>query len=122
MKFYTLLLPLLLSACSEKVQIGRLDHSKIEKSKLTTQIQKLIDSAKVTGVAIAIFNEGEVVYEKAFGYANLESGEPLTTDMVFYGASFSKAVFAYLVSQLAAEGIIDLDRPLRNICRSRCLT
>lgn len=104
-----------ISGCSTKEsQIEKLDGSHISKSKLTAKIQSLIDSASVTGISIAIFNDNKIAYQKSFGYANLKEKDSLSNKTVFYGASFSKAVFGYLVAQLVDEGIIDLDKPLQD--------
>ena len=101
--------------CSEKeLQIKKLDSSQISEVELTIKIQSLIDTAKVAGVSIAIFNNNEIAYQKSFGYANLAKKDSLSNNKVFYGASFSKAVFGYLVAQLANEGVIDLDKPLQD--------
>jgi CubicO group peptidase (beta-lactamase class C family) len=80
---------------------------------LTQRIQTLIDEAGVAGLAVTIFNDNEIAYQKGFGYANYETKDTLTTDQVFYGASFSKAVFGYLVADLVLDGTIDLDTPLQ---------
>ncbi len=94
--------------------IKKLNDSQVSKSELTTKIQSLMDSADVTGVSVTIFNDNKIDYQKSFGYANLEKKDSLTNKTVFYAASFSKAVFGYLVAQLADEGIIDLDKPLQD--------
>ena len=73
-----------------------------------------MQSAHVTGLAISIFNNNEVVYQKAFGYENEDTKDTLSINTIFYGASLSKAVFAHLVMQLVEEGKIDLDTPLQN--------
>ena len=85
----------------------------IKEVELTKRIQLLMDSAHVTGLAISIFNKNKAVYKKAFGYANYDTKDRLKTDQIFYGASLSKAVFGYLVANLAKEDIIDLDKPLQ---------
>lgn len=72
-----------------------------------------MDSAQVTGMALSIINHNEPIYQRAFGLANAETGDSLRTDQLFYAASFSKAVFAYLVAQLVEEGQLDLDKPLQ---------
>lgn len=100
-------------ACMTESKIHRIDGSKIAAKDLSEKIQNLVDTAQVTGLAISIINENEPVFQKAFGYANFETKERLQTDHVFYGASFSKAVFGYLVAQLVVEGVIDLDKPLQ---------
>ncbi|GHA62203.1 serine hydrolase domain-containing protein [Pontibacter akesuensis] len=94
--------------------IHRINGSKITASELDKTIIHLMDTAKVTGVAITIFNKNRVVYQKAFGYGNAATKTPLSANTIFYGASLSKAVFSVLVMQLVEEGVIDLDTPLQS--------
>ena len=63
------------------------------------------------GLAVAVIDRGRVSSVQAFGHRNAK-GEPLTVDTVMYGASLTKAVFAYTVMQLVEEGKVDLDRPV----------
>jgi CubicO group peptidase (beta-lactamase class C family) len=63
------------------------------------------------GLAVAVIDEGRVVYSKAYGVRNA-ANQPLEKDTVMYGASLTKSVFAYMVMQLVDEGRIDLDRPI----------
>ena len=111
--FVCVLLPFLSLGCTAEHMIHRVDGSRISHNELSSRIQTLMDSAQVSGLAISILNPGEVAYQAAFGYANVDTGDTLRTDHIFYGASFSKAVFAYLVAQLVEEGVLDLDRPLQ---------
>ncbi len=67
--------------------------------------------AGARGLAVAVIDRGRVSSVQAFGHRNAE-GEPLTVDTVMYGASLTKAVFAYTVMQLVKEGKVDLDRPV----------
>jgi CubicO group peptidase (beta-lactamase class C family) len=60
------------------------------------------------GIAIAVIENGKVKLVKTWGKRNAK-GEPLTPDTVMYGASLTKAVFAYTVMQLVEEGRLDLD-------------
>lgn len=75
-------------------------------------IRKLMDTAHVTGLCLGIVQDNRVVYVKAYGYKDKAAGTMNDTATCFYGASFSKAVFAYLVMELVDSGVIDLDRPL----------
>ena len=63
------------------------------------------------GLAIAVVDQGQVTTVQAFGDRNA-SGAPLTASTIMYGASLTKAVFAYTVMQLAEEGKVDLDRSI----------
>ncbi len=94
--------------------ITRLDDSKITTRELNQKIQKLVDTANVTGITVSIFNQDTLTYQKAFGYANHDKKDSLQANQVFYGASLSKSVFGYLVAHLVKDGIIDLDKPLQS--------
>ncbi|MEA2564473.1 MAG: serine-type D-Ala-D-Ala carboxypeptidase/endopeptidase [Acidobacteriota bacterium] len=111
-----LLLAALIAGCASTAPsqnvIKRLDGSKIQAQELTSRIEELTKKANVHGLAITIFNDREIVYSRAFGVKNMDTGEPLRMDTVFYGASLSKAVSAVLFMKLAEDGILDLDTPL----------
>jgi CubicO group peptidase (beta-lactamase class C family) len=104
----------ILFGCSNKPKIERIDGSKIKKEELTENIKSLMGAAHVTGLAVSIFNNNEVVYQKAFGYENAGNKDTLEINSIFYGASLSKAVFSHLVMQLVEENKISLDTPLQN--------
>lgn len=116
LKHTALILSLLISIISlgQSKQIHRIDGSKTTASHLDETITRLMDTAKVTGLGITIFNNNSIVYQKAFGYSNTATSTPLTPNTIFYGASLSKAVFAALVMQLVEEEVIDLDTPLQS--------
>lgn len=63
------------------------------------------------GLAIATIDHGRVQTVRAYGARNAK-GAPLTTDTIMYGASLTKAVFAYTVMQLVEEQRLSLDRPI----------
>lgn len=58
---------------------------------------------------ILVAERGQVVYERAFGQANLEWGIPNTLDTKFEIASMTKPMTALLIMQLVEEGKIRLD-------------
>lgn len=92
--------------------IQRIDGSVISAAALTKRVEALTDTAKVAGLSITVFNNNQVVYTRQFGYANLPEKKQLTAATTMYGASFSKAIFSYIVMQLVGEKVIDLDKPL----------
>jgi CubicO group peptidase (beta-lactamase class C family) len=67
--------------------------------------------ASVPGVSLAIV-ERDRVTARGIGVTRAGGSDAVDADTVFEAASLSKPVFAYLVLRLAAEGAIDLDRPL----------
>lgn len=74
-------------------------------------VQAAMAETGAKGVAVALIDKGKVVSVKAYGARNAK-GDPLTPDTIMYGASLTKAVFGYLVTQLAVEGKLDLDAPI----------
>lgn len=78
------------------------------------QIRQAMQATGARGLALAVIEDGKVVRVAAYGDRNA-AGEPLATDTVMYGASLTKAVFAYMVMQLVDEGRLDLDRPIAEL-------
>ena len=74
-------------------------------------IPALLQLASVPGMAIATVGGADVSVE-GFGIRRVGTEDKVTGDTVFEAASLSKPVFASIVMQLAAEGAIDLTRPL----------
>ncbi len=102
----------MLPAFGQPVPLKRIDGTFLTSAEVDRTVQQLMERARVAGLALAVLNGNEVAYAKAYGYKNAKTGEPLDTGTVLYGASFSKAVFAYLSLLLVQEGRLDLDKPL----------
>ena len=74
--------------------------------------EELLQAFDVPGMAIATLTGCDVDGVRTVGVADLQSGTPVAHHTAFEAASLSKPVFAYLVLQLADEGVIDLDAPM----------
>lgn len=92
--------------------VKRLDGSAITPAEVDATVTRLMKAAEVTGAGIAIFNDGQIAYLRAYGVRDKEKDLPLTVDSVMTAASFSKVAFAYLVMQLVEEGKLNLDKPV----------
>jgi CubicO group peptidase (beta-lactamase class C family) len=75
---------------------------------VAAEIRSAMSGTQARGLALAIIDDGRVVYVGAFGDRNA-AGAPLQTTTIMYGASLTKAAFAYMVMQLVDEGVIGLD-------------
>lgn len=64
------------SCSSSKGYAGKRDSDFDE---ITTYLQSLIDTWGIPGIAIAITNDTNIVYAKAFGVKNLDTKEKLET-------------------------------------------
>jgi len=75
-------------------------------------VQGMIDAWKVPGLAVAIVKDGQVVYEKGFGYRDTEKKLPVTPDTLFAIGSSSKAFTTFVMGTLVDEGKLDWDKPV----------
>lgn len=73
---------------------------------------------KVPGLSVAVFENGEVAWAKAWGV--LESGSSRQVDVhtLFQAASLSKPLTATLAMKAVARGRIDLDQPVNRLLRA----
>jgi CubicO group peptidase (beta-lactamase class C family) len=97
---------------AQPVSVTRLDGSRITPSQIDTEVARSMRAAHVTGIGIAIFNHGNVVYLKAYGFRDEEKHLPLTPGSTMTAASLSKPAFVAMVMQLVQEHVIDLDKPV----------
>ncbi len=67
------------------------------------------DHTVTPGCALAVVKDGNIVYKRGYGIANLEYGIPITPNTIFHIASVSKHFTALAVTLLAHEGKLSLD-------------
>ncbi|ANM31491.1 hypothetical protein ABI59_20855 [Acidobacteria bacterium Mor1] len=82
------------------------------------QIDSLLVSAVAgdgPGMSVAVWHDGEVVYQGARGIADLEHGAPLTEDTRLPLASVAKPFTAYAVATLIQQKTLELDRDIRTL-------
>ena len=65
----------------------------------------------VPGVVALVTNRERVLYQGAFGVADVSTGRPLATDALFRIASMTKPVTSVALMQLVEQGKIGLDDP-----------
>jgi CubicO group peptidase (beta-lactamase class C family) len=70
-------------------------------------------SDNAPGVAVAVSRDGEIVFARGAGMANLEHSAPITPDSVFQVASVAKQFTAFATLLLVSEGKIRLDDDIR---------
>lgn len=66
----------------------------------------------IPGAVIALIEDGEIYYLKAYGFKNRKTKETMSVDTIFQVASISKTAFAITVMKLVQDGLIDLDNPI----------
>ena len=71
------------------------------------------DNPNSPGAAIAVIKDGQIVFTKGYGMANLEYNIPITPSSIFHIASESKQYTAFCIVLLAQEGRLSLDDDIR---------
>lgn len=67
------------------------------------------------GCTVAVIQDGQVVFQKGFGMANLEYEIPNEPGTIYHVASISKQFTAFAIQLLAAEGKLRLDDDVRMV-------
>ena len=75
-------------------------------------LRELLEKHDVPGAQVAVLDNGEI-HDDAGGVLSRHTQVETTTDAIFKIGSITKIWTATLVQQLADEGALDLDRPLR---------
>ncbi len=83
-------------------------------SELDKLIPTELKERSTPGTVIAIVMGDRVVYQKAFGVANVETNAPMQTEMLFRLGSTTKMFTAAAMVSLAEQGKLKLTEPIGN--------
>ena len=75
-------------------------------------VRDVMQEYDAAGVAVAVVDQKETLYQNFFGFQDVEEQIPLNEDTIMGMASVSKSFTALAVMQLAEDGRIDLDGPV----------
>jgi CubicO group peptidase (beta-lactamase class C family) len=88
------------------------DFSKLEE---TAQVE--MKATNTPGAAIGIVKDGQLVWSRGLGVANVETEQPVTPETLFRLGSTTKMFTAAALVMLAEEGKLKLDEPV-----GKCIT
>jgi CubicO group peptidase (beta-lactamase class C family) len=77
------------------------------------QLFAVWDTPVSPGCALGIIQDGQLVYARGYGMANLEHGVPISSQTVFRIASTSKQFTAMCIALLVEQGQLSLDDDIR---------
>ena len=80
--------------------------------RIDAYMQEQVDSNRIAGVVALVLRDGEVVYQRAVGWADREARRPMSTDAIFRIASQTKALTSIAIMMLVEEGTIALNNPV----------
>ena len=99
-------------AVQAKVEQGILPAVVVRGEDVHYTLAERMAKHKVPGVSIAVFDNYRLVWAKAYGVADAETGAPVTETTLFQAGSISKSVNALTVMTAVADGKLALDTPI----------
>lgn len=84
----------------------------------TAGLEERMKYYNTPAVSIAVVNNGEIEWARAFGMANTEEGIEADTNTLFQAASISKPIFSLVVMRLHEQGILDIDKDVNEYLTS----
>ncbi len=83
---------------------------------LAARLDKVVDAAvaehRLVGAVVLVARDGQVVYKRAAGLADRESGRAMREDAVFRFSSVTKPFVSAAVMKLVEDGVLRLDDPV----------
>ena len=107
----SLALSLMLVLASVPASLG-LQEQQPDFSQLEKVVLEELNETNTPGATIAIVSGERVIYTKAFGISNVETGAPMTPEMLFRIGSTTKMFTAASLVALAVDGKLNLDEPI----------
>jgi CubicO group peptidase (beta-lactamase class C family) len=81
-------------------------------ARLDGVLQQYVDEQRIAGAVALVLKDGEVVYERAVGWRDKETGREMTPDTIFRIASQTKALTSVAILMLMEEGKLALSTPV----------
>jgi CubicO group peptidase (beta-lactamase class C family) len=78
---------------------------------IRNRLRKAVQEEKVPSLAVAVAKDRQIIWEEAFGWADLERQLPATPQTMYSLASISKPITATALMLLVQQGKVDLDQP-----------
>lgn len=82
---------------------------------LDAALAKALADNKIPGMGVAIIEDGTVVFEKGYGYADVAAKTPIGTETRFRAGSISKVFIGLSAMALVEEGKLSLDAPFASL-------
>ncbi|MCL1696932.1 serine hydrolase [Lysinibacillus sp. BPa_S21] len=103
LKIYLFIISMIVALGSLMPTIANADE---KTQKIDQFIKEQMAISKIPGVSLVIVEKGKTVYEKGFGYADVQSKTPVTPKTLFELGSTSKAFTGLAILQLEKEGLL----------------
>ncbi len=104
-----LLLPLPVIAAQDDIIAG---FSSARLAVMDQAIQAEVDAGNIAGMVVAVARHGQIVHNKAYGFADRENRDTMNTENLFRLYSMTKPVTSVALLTLYEKGMFHLNDPL----------
>ncbi|MFC2083618.1 serine hydrolase domain-containing protein [Bacteroidota bacterium] len=98
---------------SYRLKIERIEDEADTENGKVDQLFVAWDRKDSPGAAVTVVKNGQIIFKKGYGIANLEYNIPITPSTIFHMASVSKQFTACAVAMLAQQNKLSLDDDIR---------
>lgn len=95
---------------------GIAEENESLESRINRLAAKELKRTGIPSLQVAIGQDGKIIFEKAYGYANVEDKIPATTNTQYRTASISKWFTGTATMKLVDDGQLDLTAPIQTYC------
>ena len=109
----TLMLVAALAGCAPAAPAttpGRVDAEQWDQ--FAAELESLRQQMKIPGMSAAVVKDGQLVWARGFGFADVENGIPAAPETPYHLASVTKPFAALVIMQLVQDGRLSLDDPV----------
>ena len=80
--------------------------------RLSDTLDAYVEDGRLPGGVALVMRDGEVFFSDAFGWRDIDDGEPMTEDTIFRIASQTKAIVSTAVLMLQEDGALTIQDPI----------
>ncbi len=109
-KYLLLLAIIVLSGCAKDDSLNITDEES-----LTKRLEQILNKSKLPGFTVGIVEDGSPIYQKSFGFQNVENGIPYSNQTLQPIGSISKTFIGVATVKAIQLGLFTLETPINTI-------
>ncbi|MFP2995121.1 serine hydrolase domain-containing protein [Spongiivirga sp. MCCC 1A20706] len=107
--FLLLLFLSLLLGCKEKPTATDSEAVTSQRDSLESELKSIAESKVLPGFGVSVFTKDSILYQRGFGFSNIQKETPYTTDNVQIIASVTKTLVGIALMKVVEDGLVHLD-------------
>jgi len=89
-------------------------NREVEEHDIDVEIQNYMDKYDLPSISACVIKNNTIVWQKSYGYADVNNQVPATKETIYPIASVSKLIVATAAMQLVEQGILELNKDIND--------